>query len=141
MWQVTLTSEQSLVIRKLIDGFVEYPPEKLDWQIPFVRANDALPLYIGWTETTGITSNGEIVIWNTESEVRFIDEIDTQLFHASLMAGVNRYSALHFLTPNRPDAALTCEACRGTGRIPHIRFENVICQCGGVGWLTPESSP
>ena len=51
MWHVELTSEQSLLIRRLINGFVDRPPEKLDWQIPLVREHDALPLYIGWTET------------------------------------------------------------------------------------------
>lgn len=137
MWHVELTSEQSLLIRRLINGFVDRPPEKLDWQIPLVREHDALPLYIGWTETTAITSSGDIVVWNTETDVSFIQEIDTQLFHASLMAGVKRYPDLQFLIPSRPDDAVTCDACCGTGRIPHKGFENVICVCGGVGWLAP----
>ena len=47
------------------DGFLDHPPEKLDWQKTFVQENDAQPLYIGWTEITGITANGDIVIWNT----------------------------------------------------------------------------
>ncbi len=140
MWRVELTPEQSRVICKLIDEFVDHPPDKLGWQVPFVREQHALPLYIGWTETTAITSTGDIVIWSTEKDVRFIEEISRQLFHASLMEGVKRYSNVEFLIPPRPHEAVTCDACFGTGRIPHKGLENLICICGGVGWLAPDSS-
>ena len=139
MWHVDLTPKQSLVIRQLIDEFAASPPDKLDWQIPFVREHDALPLYIGWTETTGIKSNGDIVIWNTEHSVPFIDEIDTQLFHASLMDGVKRYPNVEFLVPSRPSTATTCDCCNGTGVFPVPKCSSVICKCGGVGWLSEDS--
>lgn len=135
MWRVDLTSKQSDAIKNHIDHFLNHPPIKLGWQIPFVREKNALPLYIGWTETTGITPEGDVVMWYTEDEIRFIQEIDTQLFRSSLMEGVKRYFDLEFLTPKRPLDATTCEQCFGTGKLQQKGLENIICVCGGVGWL------
>ena len=35
--------------------------------------------------------------------------------------------------PPRPDDAVTCDVCTGTGRIR----EPFICKCGGYGWVLP----
>ena len=135
MWRVELTSEQSSIIKRLIDHFPEQSPDNLAWQEPFVRENDALPLYIGWSETTGIKADGHVILWCTEPGMTFIEDIDKSLFRASLMDGVNRYSSLSFLRPKRPADAKTCSECLGTGTMPHERLEKMICQCGGVGWM------
>jgi hypothetical protein len=60
------------------------------------------------------------------------------LFHASL-----KYAALCFLAPVRPHQAVVCLACEGTGilrDVPPDIAKNVICTCGGLGWLMPNET-
>ena len=135
MWKINLTSDQSLVIQGLINAFVNHPPEKLEWQTPFVQEHDALPLYIGWTKTTAIKPNGQLVVWNTEDDTTITEEMDRQAFHASLTEGARRYPELDFLIPERPNDAVLCEACQGTGKLEPNKLQAVICGCGGVGWI------
>ena len=54
----------------------------------------------------------------------------------SLVLRAREYPELQTLVPARPDDALTCEDCGGSGLLE--RMPSIVCSCGGVGWRTPD---
>jgi hypothetical protein len=57
---------------------------------------------------------------------------DIRLLNTALHAGMKRYPWLKDLLPQRPADAQTCSACNGTGQFP---VADLICSCGGAGWV------
>lgn len=142
LYCLNLTQEQSTHIEHLIDSFQGEAPETHQWLSPFVLRYKALPMYLGWFETTGLLANGQVVKWSTEQEYEGVKPVDDLiLFRASLMEAVNRYAGCEFLIPERPENAIDCDICEGTGTIQHPEMSKVICQCGGVGWLDTKMRP
>jgi len=134
---VELTPNESQSVQHLINNFeAEIPDQTLHHYIPYVRQHQAIPLYCGWFETTALTVTGEIVMWSTEGEFDGLRKPDDpHLVMCSRMEGLRRYPQLKSLRPVRPDTAVTCGACKGTGRIP--KFSEIYCKCSGVGCLDP----
>jgi hypothetical protein len=108
-------------------------PEELLWQEPHVRANGALPLYVGWTEIVGIRPDGELVRWSSEDWPGAFELNDATWHKVALVLGARRYPVLQRLIPERPEGARDCHLCQGSGRLP-LQPE-ILCQCGGIGWL------
>ncbi len=132
--KVEMPAEEAMFIRERIERFPVEGSENLQWELPYVRLYEALPIYIGWTETVGIKTDGTLIRWSTENEWTGTRELqDTKLAIAALVAGADRYPALRRLLPSRPDGAQTCGACAGLGRFAQL--PNMICECGGVGWV------
>jgi hypothetical protein len=76
-----------------------------------------------------INKKGIVVVTDGEE----IQEFDNQLKRFSaLMMGSEKYPVLLSLLPKRPNAALSCPACQGTG----LFMSKIYCNnCGGIGWL------
>jgi hypothetical protein len=138
MARVPVGPEESEFIRRRIERFAEEAPAELHWQVEHVRVNQALPLYVGWTETAGIRADGTLVRWVTEDVTNTHELADDTWINLALVQGATRYPELRGLIPARPTGAKTCEGCKGAGRIPGMAA-NVICACGGIGWLPPGS--
>jgi len=131
--RVAVTSEESAFIQERIDRFAEEAPEELRSQLPDVQQHRALPLYVGWTETAAIRSDGELIRWSTEAEN--VWKLDERTWaKVALVLGARRYPELARLVPAMPENARDCEVCKGSGRLP---LADVLCQCGGVGWVEP----
>ncbi len=134
MPQVLVGTEEKEFIRERIERFAEEAPVNLRWQAEHVRLNQALPLYIGWTETAGIRADGTLVRWVTEDVTNTQELADSTWVNLALVQGAARYPQLESLIPSRPQSAKTCDACDGAGRAPG-QPPGVICCCGGIGWL------
>jgi hypothetical protein len=134
MPRVAVTAEEEEFIRARIEHFAVEAPENLHWQLPFVQRHNALPLYVGWTETAGIQPDGTLVRWSTEEAWPGVQELKVKTWvNVALVEGSKRYPVLQRLIPPRPDAARTCAACNGLGGFPQM--PEIICECGGVGWI------
>jgi hypothetical protein len=134
MTRVSVTTEETAFIRERIERFPIEGPPNLQWQLPHMRAHTALPLYVGWTETAGIQPDGTLVRWSTEGEWPGVRELKEKTWvNLALVQGAARYPELKRLIPSRPDSAVTCDACKGVGRFPPM--PEIICECGGVGWV------
>jgi|SRR6478609_7241788 len=115
----------------------ESSPERL-WQLPYVVEFGALPVYMGWTETFGIRPDGALVRWSTESEYIGILPITAHIdANLTLVSAARRFPDLRHLVPSRPPHATTCATCGGSGD-PAIPGCDLICSCGGTGWLVPD---
>ena len=131
-----VTPEESAFIQERVERFAAEAPEELLWQEPHVRAHGALPLYVGWTETVGIRPDGEMVRWSTEDWPGAVELDDANWYKIGLVLGARRYPILQRLVPDRPAGARDCDLCKGSGRFP-LQPE-IVCQCGGVGWVDPQ---
>ena len=104
----------------------------------------ALPLFLDWSACMAVRPDGEI-IWIDYEEphrVRLVE--DERERNIGLFQGSLRHPDLGFLVPTRPDDAINCPECRGTGRIsfpevPERLADRIVCHCGGSGWLPSKS--
>jgi hypothetical protein len=131
--RLAVPEELSLFIAAGVAGFSVEAPEQLLWESSYVADISALPLYVGWTETIGIRSDGEIVSWSTEGDYLGVRPVEDRiLVLIALVTGVQRYPELRALLPERPSDATDCP-CRNHAL---LASGSVLCgQCGGIGWL------
>ena len=131
--RISVTPELSAFIAARIVGYSAEAPEQLRWECPRVAEFDALPLYLGWTETIGIRADGELVSWSTEADFSGVRSVDDRLWMLSaLVIGVKRYPELRGLLPERPTGAIDCRC----GAHPLLASGEFLCgACGGIGWL------
>ena len=128
--QVPVSAEIAAQIASFIAAFPARAPEELRWLASYVATFDALPLYLGWTETIGIRPSGEIVRWSTEGDyagTRPVDDWSWVL--TALVKGADRYPELRPLLPVRRTDAIDC-TCRA---IP-------LCVSGNVGCASAAGS-
>jgi hypothetical protein len=108
---------------------------------------NALPLVFDWTGFMALHLDGQIV-WvpydDEPGEVEFIWE--ERLRNLGLFRGTKLHPDLQFLLPTRPQDAIDCPDCRGTGKIKlppgsEDLADLVLCSCGGLGWLRHTVKP
>jgi len=97
----------------------------------------ALPLITDWGGCYAMQLDGEIVTYEWEEPHRLAVLRDEQLRRTALFQGSRKYPELTPLVPARPSAATDCPSCGGTGVvvIKGQSLPNVICTCGGLGWV------
>jgi hypothetical protein len=111
-------------------------PAPLDWPYELARRFDALPVYSDMGGALLLRPDGEVlsVLWDSESEARPAERRWRLL---GLAAAAEQFPELTPLLPSRPATALSCPACRGTGRWRRAGVEpGPWCgECMGLGWL------
>jgi hypothetical protein len=86
-----------------------------------------------------LAPTGEVVSWAWDEEDRRSLELDALDRHRVLFQGAARYARLRPFLPARAADAQVCPGCKGSGRPVGIpsSIENIVCTCGGAGWLPP----
>ena len=101
-----------------------------------------LPLFNDFMGCWALDMSGRLVFftWDAPEELEPVSErpVDAVGANAALALGSVRFPALAAIRPVRPADALPCTTCDGTGRLVDVP-ENVVCACGGLGWLPPSS--
>ena len=101
-----------------------------------------LPLVNDFMGCWALDMNGRLVFfaWEAPEQVEPVSEdpADAVGANAALAVGSVRFPALAAIRPVRPADAVRCTTCDGTGRLVDVP-ENVVCACGGLGWLPPSS--
>jgi hypothetical protein len=139
MARVSLTEVEREFIRERIARYELEAPAIAQSEARHASAHQALPLYFGWGETIGITSDGMLVHWGQDgarSDRREFE--DPEWINIVLVQGARRYPSLAGLIPKRPSDARTCPACEGTGTPSGIANlpDGAFCRCAGLGWVT-----
>ncbi len=102
------------------------------------RREQLLPIYRDWTGFIGINSEGRLFFVDTE-EQSSPKVLDSPAFaHVALAQSRVHFPALAPLVPRRAADSRDCPSCGGTGQVViggHAIAENVVCACGGLGWL------
>ena len=135
------TDELAGRIRARIEEYLSSRAQRFAWSFEAVRRFEFLPLYFGWTALLGMCPDASLILWEHEDEAAraWIRELnDPFLRRLALAQGAKRYPELESLVPVRPANGEECESCGGTGRILGLPEDsNVICYCGGLGWVIP----
>jgi hypothetical protein len=104
------------------------------------RAN-ALPLYFDWTAFIALRLDGQVVWVPYDDEPLEIEVVQEEwIRNLGLFRGAKLHPDLAFLVPTRPEDAIDCPDCGGTGKLTfpagseHLS-EKIGCHCGGGGWL------
>jgi hypothetical protein len=104
------------------------------------RRLGVLPLTWDMGGCMALRPTGEIVSWAWDEEAKVSVEDDPLERNRALFQGAAKYPALRPLLPPRPADAETCAHCKGTGTIsgvPEAVSGQLVCFCGGAGWLPP----
>jgi hypothetical protein len=138
MARIALPPELSAWLADRIAMFPREAPGQLRWLAPSVVGYAALPLCVGWWDTTGIRADGEIVSWSTEDDLAGYSGVrpveDRYLWLSALVDGTWRYERLKVLLPRRPPAAVDCFHLRH----PVFAEGKVSCpEYCGLGWVEP----
>ena len=136
---MTEAKEISSLIRRRINEFAsEVSPDPQNLRA-VAAGGEALPLVCDFGGCLAIRPDGEIVsfTWDKMGDPRV--ETDARIRNLALFQGGKKYPELRTLIPARPPQARECPDCEGTG-ITTIAGEvelenNVVCYCGGLGWL------
>jgi hypothetical protein len=101
-----------------------------------------LPLFNDFMGCWALDMSGHLVFctWEAPETVAPVSDrpVDAIGIHVALALGSTRYPALAAIRPAGPADAVPCTTCDGSGRIPRVP-ENVVCACGGLGWLPPST--
>jgi len=126
-------------IEKRIAEFLAGDDPKLEWIKPAVRAHAFLPLYLGWVAALGVRPDGSFIRWDHEDDRASVKPLSNAYWQRmAIIQGAKKYSELRALLPERPAEALTCDACDGSGQMSGA--PQVVCQCGGIGWIIPDEN-
>jgi hypothetical protein len=104
--------------------------------------HQVLPLFNDFMGCWALDMDGRLVFcaWGAIETVAPVSDhpVDAAGSNAALALGSRHFPALAAIRPARPSDAVTCTTCDGSGRLAEWP-ENVVCACGGLGWLPPSS--
>jgi hypothetical protein len=126
-------------IEQRISDFLIADDPKLAWLNEAVQKHTFLPLYVGWIAVLGIRPDESFVrldLGGNGDEAMTLSNPYWQ--RMSLCQGAKKYPELCILIPERPASAQTCDGCGGRGQLPGA--PQLICECGGIGWVIPGES-
>src|SRR5580765_8576355 len=112
MDRVAVTPEEAAFIRERVRRFDQEASAGVRLA-ESVRRHQALPLFVGWTETLAIREDGVLVRWVTEEWPGAQEFDDRTWVNLALVQGAVRYPELKGLVPRRPEGAETCPSCSG----------------------------
>ena len=93
-----------------------------------------------WFHEVMLDAEGSVVVLSGEPESeRAASAIEAHIVWQDSVA--QAWPELATFVPSRPDDALTCEVCGGTGRPPYATgaLANVMCACGNAGWIPADA--
>jgi len=106
-----------------------------------------IPVWADYVGGFALTPAHEVV-FSEDYAVDAVERVtDPRLRVITFYEASRRYPALAHLRPLRRSEDRICPGCQGTGQVPDIAPElrnQVICWCGGLGWVpaeTPDPAP
>ena len=121
--------------------FANIAPES-EWH-QAARARGQLPVYSDWVGVFTIDRTGRSFFAEYSDLRDQIDVVDPKDQHVVRWLASERHAELSHLTPIRRAEDRTCSGCSGSGRPSYSPpgADNLICECGGAGWLPVDSTP
>ena len=127
-------------------------PEGSAYSLAAIRATESLPVMEDWSAFAAITRDCDIVWVDRDPPYSTVSIEGSRIRRISVFEASKRYPSLASLCPVRPENAVECCHCGGTGQyvsgciekefrigdrtINVSDFESrVLCYCGGLGWL------
>ena len=101
------------------------------------RDLNLLPVVLDMGGCYGLRSDGEVLWFTWDEPFQLNYESDVRLQNLVLFQAGKKFPQLERLAPCRPIDAHECEYCHGTGIVdlPAELVTNMLCFCGGLGWV------
>ena len=136
-----IATELSEQITSRLAEFINNPSNAADLR-DYSQQVDALMLFLDMGGFYAIRPNGEIISceWDSETLTPRVED-DMRIRNIALFQGSKKYPELKALIPSRTDDDRECSYCLGKGILPFVaeyNLTNVVCYCGGLGWLPKE---
>lgn len=135
---MTISSKLKQQIEARLNEFLNSTePDELDLRRISDELN-ALPLLLDMGGCFAIRPDGEIISFGWDEEKKYEVEKDQRVRNIALFAGSKKYPELKELIPPRTQEDRDCPHCEGTGTLAinaELGVENIICYCGGLGWI------
>lgn len=141
---MSISPEQSRLIETTWAAYINNPePHVVKFDPPLnMRALAArlsiLPIVLDMGGVMALRSSGEVVSFSWDEPDRLKIEGDVRVRNLVFFQAAIKFPELKPLVPDRPADVRECESCRGTGIVtglPNNLVTDVICYCGGLGWL------
>lgn len=149
---MNISSGLSRRIAELIQDYVTAAAPDTTNLRQFVAEKKVLPLLVDWGGLLTINPNGDIISFpfSTGADGDVVStlgdtgqpmvETDPRIRNIALFQGSKKYPELKELIVRSADAR-ACPSCGGTGIEPNAAshsLSNVVCYCGGLGWIPSE---
>ena len=133
------TAELSHTVDELRQTIIELA----DWQEKKLAEElKALPIAVGWWSYSFLSPTGEVITVDAETNERQKSSTPQDLLRA-IVWGSQRYPKLASFIPERPESAISCQFCQGSGRLETNvgkRAQGGSCpHCAGLGWLVSDA--
>jgi len=139
-----ISLELSKQIKQRLTDFVdESGPDSLVDLGRVVSKLNALPLMLDMGGALAIRPDGQIISFCWDKEEDYQVENDRRICNIALFAGSKKYPELKQLIPSKSQDDVECPHCKGTGIDPfsvELGVDNIVCYCGGLGWIPKERS-
>lgn len=136
-----ISCEQSVLIDRLIQDYItDATPDPHNLR-QLAAEKKVLPLLLDFGGMCAINSDGDILTFIWDDTERPQLESDPRIRNIALFQGSKKYPELTGLIV-KPDDARVCSSCGGSGIEPYsakLNIDNIVCYCGGLGWLPREN--
>ena len=119
-------------IRASIEAFVRSRTPRAEQLREAALALEVLPVTDDWDRDYGVRPDGDVISFNRVAPYDPRAELDPRGRATVLGYAVWKFPELADLRPDRPDDAVTCSLCQGTGQ--SSSSSSGACLCGGLGW-------
>jgi hypothetical protein len=132
---------ESAVAERLRAFLADTAPDPLGLRAVVAKFG-SLPLILDMGGCYALRRDGEVVSFAWDEPHGLAVVADDRLRNAAFYQGSLKYPELNALVPARPPNAIDCSSCGGTGTLSleGRSAPNVICFCGGLGWVPVGSS-
>ena len=122
-----------------LEDYLAHPQEGGGELLRFAHLHRVLPLWTDWVGCIALRPTGQLVFfaWDDPEKVepvRAADDHDRRMVHAARAEGSRRFPGISGLAPVRDAGARVCPSCGGSGKLA-AGPDNVVCECGGLGWV------
>ena len=132
-----LSADHKARLRRSLNRFLEEDTPRAHALRHVATELELLPITDDWNRDLGVRlADGRVVSFNRSEpyEIQVVDVPNAEL--AVLGHAWTKFPELAPLVPRRPDDAIDCPACKGSGVFPRRDGpQGFSCYCGGVGWL------
>ena len=120
-------------------NYLTHPEEGAGELLRCAQLHHVLPLWTDWMGCVALRPTGQVVFfaWDDPEKVEPVGaggDHDRRMVHAARAEGSRRFPAIAGLAPVRDASARVCASCGGSGKLASVA-ENIVCECGGLGWV------
>jgi hypothetical protein len=121
-----------MVAKHLAELLAREPdPYSRDLSLRVASVTGCLPIYEDMGGTILLAPSGDLFFYDDGSET--MNPVEDRVWeNIALVSLAKKYPDLAEVLPVRPENAVDCPLCLGTGRVTSL---NLLCgECGGTGW-------